>query len=83
MGKGAVELLSVLGATGDPAGEVRRVEKKAGGETLNCHSSINTYQATFAPCLWEEVKSRNCHFHLMDKEKLRKVKGFICPRPHS
>ena len=33
--------------------------------------------------LWEEVKSRNCHFHLIDKEKLRKVKGCICPGPHN
>ena len=39
VGKGAKEPLSVWGASGDPVGEVRRLEGKVGGASLNCHSS--------------------------------------------
>jgi len=39
VGKGAREPLSVWGASGDPVGEVRRLEGKVGGASLNCHSS--------------------------------------------
>ena len=39
VGKCAVEPLSVCGANGDPVGEVRRLESKVGGASLNCHSS--------------------------------------------
>lgn len=39
VGKGAMKPLSVRGAGGDPAGEVRRLESKAGGASSDCPSS--------------------------------------------
>lgn len=63
---------------------VRRAEKEGLWSSVELWELFHVPSHRWAsPPPWEDVKIRNCNFNLMNKEKLRKVIGFICLRQYT
>lgn len=82
MCEGAVGLLSVLGASGEPGREVRGVENKAVGR-VRIVAILHTTPHSRLTMSVVGSEKQELLFLFNGLGKTRKVKGFICPRPQS